>query len=121
MATLRRREVGKGRCPRDGEATRGVRRAKGIFTYSKKLKLFTLPLREGYGILQEIYNGVIVGERTMALYKNHMKEKLTEEQFQNPTSEYRGAPFWAWNNKLDRDQLLRQIEYFKEMGMGRCV
>ena len=55
---------------------------------------------------------------TMALYKNHMKEKLTEEQFQNPTSEYRGAPFWAWNNKLDRDQLLRQIEYFKEMGMG---
>lgn len=54
----------------------------------------------------------------MALYKEQKREKLTKEQFQNPTSEYRGAPFWAWNNKLDRDQLLRQIDYFKEMGMG---
>ena len=54
----------------------------------------------------------------MALYKEQKGKKLTEEQFQNPTSEYRGAPFWAWNNKLDRDQLLRQIDYFKQMGMG---
>jgi hypothetical protein len=22
--------------------------------------------------------------------------------FKNPTSEYRGAPFWAWNCALDR-------------------
>lgn len=38
--------------------------------------------------------------------------------FKNPTSEYRGCPFWAWNNKLDKAQLLRQIDYFKAMGMG---
>jgi hypothetical protein len=38
--------------------------------------------------------------------------------FKNPTSEYRGCPFWAWNNKLNKSQLLRQIDYFAEMGMG---
>jgi len=25
---------------------------------------------------------------------------------------------WSWNNKLDKAQLLRQIDYFQEMGMG---
>jgi hypothetical protein len=43
---------------------------------------------------------------------------FSSELFRNPTSEYRGCPFWAWNNKLDKDQLLRQIDYFAEMGMG---
>lgn len=38
--------------------------------------------------------------------------------FEKPTSEYRGAPFWAWNHKLDEAQLLRQIDYFEAMGMG---
>jgi hypothetical protein len=38
--------------------------------------------------------------------------------FKNPTSEYRGCPFWAWNNKLNKDQLLKQIDNFAEMGMG---
>ncbi len=38
--------------------------------------------------------------------------------FKNPGSIYRGAPFWAWNNKLDADQLCRQIDCFKEMGLG---
>lgn len=36
----------------------------------------------------------------------------------NPPAHYRGAPFWSWNCKLDQDQLSRQVEYFKEMGMG---
>lgn len=39
-------------------------------------------------------------------------------EFSNPGSIYRGAPFWAWNNRLDADQLCRQIDCFKEMGMG---
>ncbi len=38
--------------------------------------------------------------------------------FANPGAIYRGAPFWAWNNKLDADQLKRQIDCFKEMGLG---
>lgn len=46
------------------------------------------------------------------------KEEFSEKLFQNPSSEYRGAPFWAWNTKLDKEETLRQIEQFKEMGMG---
>jgi hypothetical protein len=43
---------------------------------------------------------------------------FSRELFKNPTSEYRGCPLWAWNNKLDKDQLLRQIDNFEDMGMG---
>jgi hypothetical protein len=43
---------------------------------------------------------------------------FSAELFKKPTSEYRGCPFWAWNNKLDKTQLLRQIDYFEAMGMG---
>lgn len=38
--------------------------------------------------------------------------------FKTPSSEYRGCPFWAWNNKLDEAQLLRQVDNFSDMGMG---
>lgn len=40
------------------------------------------------------------------------------EKFENPPSEYRGAPFWAWNCKLDKETILKQIDYFEEMGIG---
>ncbi|MCL2832810.1 MAG: hypothetical protein FWD78_06545 [Treponema sp.] len=43
---------------------------------------------------------------------------FAEPDFQNPGSEYRAAPFWAWNTKLDRDELIRQIEILKAMGFG---
>lgn len=37
----------------------------------------------------------------------------------NPSSEYRGAPFWSWNNKLDGPKLVRQLGFMKDkMGMG---
>ena len=52
------------------------------------------------------------------LYPKNNSEKLSDELFENPTSEYRGAPFWAWNCKLKKEQLLRQIEQMKAMGMG---
>jgi hypothetical protein len=38
--------------------------------------------------------------------------------FSNPTAEYRGSPLWCWNCKLNKEQLLRQIEQLKQMGMG---
>ena len=38
--------------------------------------------------------------------------------FKNPPSRYRGAPFWAWNSVLDKETLQRQIEVFREMGLG---
>ncbi|MCL2421656.1 MAG: hypothetical protein FWD03_07360 [Defluviitaleaceae bacterium] len=52
------------------------------------------------------------------LYKKRTQTKLTDELFKNPTAEYRGAPFWAWNCKLDGEELLRQIDIFKAMGLG---
>ncbi len=52
------------------------------------------------------------------LYPQNMSERLDRELFHSPTPEYRGAPFWAWNCALKKDQLLRQIDYLREMGMG---
>ena len=49
---------------------------------------------------------------------NRKQKKLDTDLFRKPTSEYRGTPFWAWNCDLDRDELLRQIDVFKEMGLG---
>lgn len=38
--------------------------------------------------------------------------------FAAPPSEYRGAPFWAWNGKLEPEELKRQIRIMHEMGLG---
>src|SRR5690625_4678092 len=35
-----------------------------------------------------------------------------------PTNEYRGKPFWCWNGKLEKEELIRQIHILKEMGFG---
>jgi hypothetical protein len=43
---------------------------------------------------------------------------FSHELFKSPSSEYRGCPLWAWNTKLDKEQLLRQIDNFADMGMG---
>ncbi len=52
------------------------------------------------------------------LYKKNTQSQIDDELFRNPTSEYRGAPFWAWNDKLEPDELIRQIGVLKEMGFG---
>ena len=54
----------------------------------------------------------------MLYEKNKKDKKLDFELFKNPTSDYRATPFWAWNCDLDKDELLRQIDIFKEMGYG---
>ena len=38
--------------------------------------------------------------------------------FSHPGARYRDAPFWAWNCKLDGEELIRQIGVFRQMGMG---
>lgn len=43
---------------------------------------------------------------------------LTAKTFRNPGAEYRGAPFWSWNARLQREQLERQVGVFRQMGMG---
>lgn len=52
------------------------------------------------------------------LYTKNRTEGLQEELFKNPTSEYRGTPFWAWNGRLEKERLDEQIEVFKKMGLG---
>ena len=46
--------------------------------------------------------------------------KLHEEikAFKMPDWRYRAKPFWSWNGDLEADELIRQIDRFKEMGMG---
>lgn len=45
-------------------------------------------------------------------------DKQIYEDFRNPSNEWRGKPFWAWNGKLDKAELIRQIHVMKEMGFG---
>ena len=52
------------------------------------------------------------------LYEKNKQKQLSEELFKNPTSEYRGAPFWSWNDKLDEKECVWQAGVFQEMGFG---
>ena len=52
------------------------------------------------------------------LYPKNQSEKLSQQLFAQPTSEYRAAPFWAWNCRLDEATLKEQIDVFERMGMG---
>lgn len=52
------------------------------------------------------------------LYKKNVSEQLSDELFKNPTSEYRGTPFWSWNTKPDKGMLERQMKAIQEMGFG---
>lgn len=48
---------------------------------------------------------------------NLRKDELLKD-FLSPGVEYRGKPFWSWNGELERDELVRQVEVMKEMGLG---
>lgn len=43
---------------------------------------------------------------------------MDEPKFKNPPSEFRGAPFWSWNCKLEKEELMRQIDVYREMAIG---
>ena len=45
-------------------------------------------------------------------------DKLFLEEFKSPGVEYRGKPFWSWNGELEKEELIRQVEVMKEMGLG---
>ncbi len=51
-------------------------------------------------------------------YEKNAQPKLSEELFRNPTSEYRGAPFWSWNCKVTKELIDDQIEMYRQMGVG---
>lgn len=46
------------------------------------------------------------------LYQKKQEVTLSEELFKNPSGEYRGAPFWAWNCKVTKEQIDDQTEIF---------
>ena len=48
-------------------------------------------------------------------YKEKEEPELREELFENPGAAYRGAPFWAWNKKLNKKELIEQVEQFKKL------
>ncbi len=52
------------------------------------------------------------------LYPKNQSPQLDEALFRAPTAEYRGTPFWAWNAKLESDELKWQIDILREMGFG---
>jgi hypothetical protein len=45
-------------------------------------------------------------------------EPFNSQLFKNPTTEYRGCPLWSWNTKLEKGQMLRQIDNYEAMGLG---
>ena len=61
------------------------------------------------------------GDRLQMLYPKNQEKQLSHELFMNPTSEYRGTPFWAWNGKLSREQLLEQVWGYDYFGDSRTV
>lgn len=52
------------------------------------------------------------------LYPRKEEGQLEKELFQNPSSEYRGTPFWSWNCRITKKQIEEQIEALRQMGMG---
>ena len=52
------------------------------------------------------------------LYEKSKEKSLSPELFRNPTAEFRGAPFWAWNGRMEEPLLMKEIEDMKKMGLG---
>lgn len=44
--------------------------------------------------------------------------KILKEKLQNPENEYRSAPFWAWNDKLEDQELKLQMNEMNTAGVG---
>ena len=47
-----------------------------------------------------------------------MSKKQLYSTFATPGAEWRGKPFWSWNGELREEELTRQVEVMKEMGLG---
>lgn len=46
-----------------------------------------------------------------------MNDRL-KEQFRNPGADKRSIPFWAWNGKMDEEELRMQVRQMKQAGVG---
>lgn len=54
--------------------------------------------------------------KNIKVSSNSMDQKYLD--FKKPVNDFKGTPFWAWNGKLDKDELLRQVDVLDKMGMG---
>ena len=43
------------------------------------------------------------------------------EKFQNPAKEYTTVPFWFWNDKIDKTEIVRQLNLMHEQKVYECV
>lgn len=43
------------------------------------------------------------------------------EKFQNPAKEYTTVPFWFWNDKIDKTEIVRQLKLMHEQKVYECV
>ncbi len=48
---------------------------------------------------------------------NRLKD-FSPHLFMHPEPIDRGAPFWSWNGRLERDRLFHQLSVFEKMGLG---
>ncbi len=46
------------------------------------------------------------------------QKPFSDELFRSPGAEFRGAPFWSWNGKIEAGILEKQILAMKAMGLG---
>ncbi|CAH1216122.1 hypothetical protein PAECIP111891_04384 [Paenibacillus allorhizoplanae] len=46
------------------------------------------------------------------------RDQFKESIFHNPPAIYRSTPFWSWNDKLEPEELRRQIGEMKRAGLG---
>ncbi len=49
-----------------------------------------------------------------------MLDRLREE-FLYPDSEFTPIPFWFWNDRLNKEEIVRQIHDFKDKGVDGFV
>lgn len=110
-------QQGTGSAAGERKSASGSRKMKGRIEHTK----YDLILSITPCIFPGPADGLITrkeygGGNTMLYAKSH--EPMTAELFQRPGSEYRAAPFWAWNCRLDKEDLVWQLEQMKKMGFG---
>ncbi len=47
-----------------------------------------------------------------------MSDESIRREFRNPGTDWRGAPFWSWNDDLDPEELRWQVREMKRAGLG---
>lgn len=52
---------------------------------------------------------------------NEQSTAKLQEALKGDLTDYQAIPFWSWNNELDEEILVKQIEEMKEAGMGGFI